>query len=82
MLQARGIDTSGLQVVRGGKTFRWRGRYLHNMNDRETLDLQLNVLEQFDPMLPEHYRQCKILFLANGSPRLQMRVLEQCPAPR
>ena len=51
------------------------------MNDRETLDLQLNVLEQFDPVLPERYRRCKFLFLANGSPRLQMRVLEQCPAP-
>ncbi len=78
-LQARGIDTSALQVVAGGKTFRWRGRYLENMNDRQTLDLQLNVLEQFNPVLPEHYRQCKVLFLANGSPRLQMRVLEQCP---
>jgi sugar/nucleoside kinase (ribokinase family) len=79
LLQARGIDTAGLQVVRGGKTFRWRGRYLGNMNDRETLDLQLNVLEQFNPELPESYRRCKVLFLANGSPRLQMRVLEQCP---
>ena len=79
LLQARGIDTPGLQVVAGGKTFRWRGRYLENMNDRQTLDLQLNVLEQFNPVLPERYRQCKVLFLANGSPRLQMRVLEQCP---
>ena len=79
LLQARGIDTSGLQVVRGGKTFRWRGRYLANMNDRQTLDLQLNVMAQFNPVLPEHYRQCKVLFLANGSPQLQMRVLEQCP---
>ena len=49
------------------------------MNDRETLDLQLNVMEQFNPVLPEQYRQCKFLFLANGSPRLQMRVLDQCP---
>ena len=53
MLQARGIDTAGLQVVPGGKTFRWRGKYLPNMNDRETLDLQLNVLADFDPVLPE-----------------------------
>ena len=80
LLQARNIDTSGLQVVPGGKTFRWRGRYLKNMNDRQTLDLQLNVMEQFNPVLPEHYRQCKVLFLANGSPQLQMRVLDQCPA--
>jgi cytidine kinase len=79
MLQARGIDTAALQVVRGGKTFRWRGKYLPNMNDRETLDLQLNVLQGFDPVLPEVYRRCKFLFLANGSPALQMKVLDQCP---
>ena len=51
----------------GGKTFRWRGKYLENMNDRETLDLQLNVLADFDPVLPEPYRRSKFLFLANGS---------------
>jgi cytidine kinase len=81
MLQARGIDTAGLQVVPGGKTFRWRGKYLQNMNDRETLDLQLNVLQGFDPVLPEAYRRCKFLFLANGSTVLQMKVLDQCQGP-
>ena len=79
MLRARGIDTAALQVVPGGKTFRWRGKYLPNMNDRETLDLQLNVLAGFDPVLPEAYRRAKFLFLANGSPVLQMKVLDQCP---
>ena len=79
MLQARGIDTAALQVVPGGKTFRWRGKYLPNMNDRETLDLQLNVLAGFNPVLPETYRRAKFLFLANGSPVLQMKVLDQCP---
>jgi sugar/nucleoside kinase (ribokinase family) len=79
MLRARGIDTAALQVVPGGKTFRWRGKYLPNMNDRETLDLQLNVLAGFDPVLPESYRRAKFLFLANGSPVLQMKVLDQCP---
>ncbi len=79
MLQARGIDTAGLQVVAGGKTFRWRGRYLPNMNDRETLDLQLNVLQNFEPLLPEAYRRCKFLFLANGSPVQQFKALDQCP---
>ena len=78
MLQSSGIDTAGLQVVRGGKTFRWRGKYLRNMNDRETLDLQLNVLAGFDPVLPESYRRAKFLFLANGSPVLQMKTLDQC----
>ncbi len=79
MLQERGIDTSALQVVPGGKTFRWRGKYLPNMNDRETLELQLNVLQGFDPVLPEDYRSSKFLFLANGSPALQIKVLDQCP---
>ena len=81
MLQARGIDTDGLQVVPGGKTFRWRGKYLPNMNDRETLDLQLNVLQSFDPVLPESYRRCKFLFLANGSTVHQLKTLDQCPGP-
>jgi sugar/nucleoside kinase (ribokinase family) len=81
LLQARGIDTTGLQIVRGGKTFRWRGKYLANMNDRETLDIQLNVMDQFDPVLPETYRRCKFLFLANGSTKLQMKVLDQCTGP-
>jgi cytidine kinase len=81
MLQARGIDTAGLQVVPGGKTFHWRGKYLQNMNDRETLELHLNVLQDFDPVLPESYRRCKVLFLANGSTVHQLRALEQCSGP-
>ena len=62
----------------GGKTFRWRGKYLRNMNDRETLDLQLNVLADFDPLLPEEYRHCPFVFLANGSPTHQLKTLDQC----
>jgi cytidine kinase len=80
MLQERGIDTEGLQVVPGGKTFRWRGKYFDNMNDRETLELHLNVLQDFAPVLPESYRRCRLLFLANGSPVIQMKTLDQCPA--
>ncbi len=79
LLKSRNIDTVGLQVVKGGKTFYWKGKYLSNMNDRETLELELNVLGDFKPELPETYRRCKYLFLANGSPKLQMQVLEQCP---
>jgi len=78
LLEARGIDTEGLQVVPDGKTFRWRGKYLPNMNDRETLDLQLNVLADFKPVLPESYRRSKFLFLANGSPLQQQKALDQC----
>ena len=61
-LQSRRIDTSGLQVVPGGQTFRWRGKYLPNMNDRETLEVHLNVLETFNPQLPDEYRHCEFLF--------------------
>ena len=51
MLEQKGIDTSGLQIIPGGKTFRWRGRYLPNMNDRETIEVHLNVLDEFQPKL-------------------------------
>jgi cytidine kinase len=77
LLQQRNINTEGLQVVPGSRTFRWRGKYLPNMNDRETLEVHLNVFEHFDPVLPEEYRRAKFLFLANGSPGLQLKVLEQ-----
>ena len=79
LLRAQGIDTSGLQVVPGAKTFRWRGKYMPNMNDRETLEIHLNVFEKFDPVLPADYRKSKYLFLANGSPIIQMKVLDQVP---
>jgi len=78
MLRSRNIDTTALHVIAGAKTFRWTGRYMDNMNDRETLDVQLNVMDRFDPELPEEYRRCKYLFLANGSPELQLNVLDQC----
>ena len=77
LLQKRGINTAGLHVVKGGKTFRWTGKYQPNMNDRETLEVHLNVFGDFDPVLPVEYRRSKFLFLANGSPKLQMKVLDQ-----
>jgi sugar/nucleoside kinase (ribokinase family) len=79
MLRSRGIDTSALQVVPGTKTFRWSGKYLDDMNERETLDVQLNVLGKASPELPEKYKRCQFLFLANDSPVAQMKVLKQCP---
>ncbi|MEM6799417.1 MAG: sugar kinase, partial [Planctomycetota bacterium] len=82
LLQSRGIDTSGLQVVEGGKTFTWTGRYLPNMNDRETLDVQLNVFGEFDPKLPPAYTEAKYVFLANGVPAVQQKVLDQVPGRR
>jgi sugar/nucleoside kinase (ribokinase family) len=82
LLDDRGVDTSGLNVVAGKKTFRWRGKYLPNMNDRETLEVHLNVFGEFDPVLPDTYTQCQFLFLANGSPVVQMKVLDQVPGVR
>ncbi len=79
LLQSRGIDTSGIKKVPGKKTFSWRGRYHENMNVRETLEVDLNVFEDFDPKLTEEPAHCKYLFLANGPPAIQMRVLDQCP---
>jgi sugar/nucleoside kinase (ribokinase family) len=82
LLARRGIDTSGLVKVSGGKTFRWTGRYEPNMNDRETLDTQLNVFGDFNPQLSEDYRRSEYVFLANGVPALQLRVLDQMPGCR
>lgn len=82
LLRGRGIDTSGLHVVKGGKTFFWKGKYQPNMNDRETLEVQLNVFGDFRPTLPEEFRRCDFIFLANGSPVTQMSVLQQATGPR
>jgi sugar/nucleoside kinase (ribokinase family) len=81
LLNARGIDTSGLQVAKG-KTFRWTGRYEPNMNDRVTLETQLNVFGEFDPVLSEKFRRTEYVYLANGVPALQMKVLDQVPGCR
>jgi len=77
LLRQRGIDVSGLEVRPGAKTFRWRGKYLPNMNDRETLEVHLNVFGEFDPRLSDEHRRSRFVFLANGSPTLQLKVLEQ-----
>ncbi|MDP6539305.1 MAG: PfkB family carbohydrate kinase [Planctomycetota bacterium] len=79
-LRARGVDTAGVEVAEG-ETFRWSGRYEADWNTRHTLDTQLNVYEHFDPKLPEDYRDSAFVFLANASPRVQMRGLAQVTAP-
>jgi sugar/nucleoside kinase (ribokinase family) len=82
LLKSRGICTDGLKIEPGGKTFRWTGRYEPNMNDRETLEVHLNVFENFDPILPDEYKRSEFVFLANGSPIVQMKVLDQVTGPR
>ena len=81
-IKARGVDTDGLEIVRDGLTFRWKGKYLPNMNERETLDTQLGVFADFDPKLPDRYRDSDYLFLANIVPALQLKVLEQVQKPK
>ena len=79
-LSGRGIDLSGLQQ-RSGRTGYWSGRYHEDMNQRDTLDLQLNVFADFKPQLPATHRGAQYVFLANIDPKLQSLVLDQLSAP-
>ncbi len=77
LLESHKIDLTGLEVVPDGKTFRWSGEYFDDMNQRETLSVELNVFESFTPRIPQPYRDSRFVFLANGAPETQMSVLEQ-----
>lgn len=81
-LAARGVDLGGIEVVKGGKTFWWHGRYAFDLNTRESLATHLNVFERFDPKLPAAWRESGILFLGNIHPALQLKVLDSVKAPR
>lgn len=81
-LESRGIDLTGLKTVAGGKTFRWQGYYEYDLNQAHTRDTQLNVLMDFDPELPEEYKDIPYVFLANVDPELQMKVLDQVKDPK
>lgn len=76
-MKSKGIDLDGLQIKEGEKSFFWAGRYHDNMNQRDTLDTQLNVLAEFDPVLPENFKKSEFLMLGNLTPDVQMRVIEQ-----
>ena len=80
MLKDRKVDLSGLEKVKG-KTFHWEGFYEGDMNEAKTLKTELNVFEHFNPKLPTHFADSKFVFLANISPDLQLKVLEQVKAP-
>jgi len=77
MLQQRGVCTEGLQIKKGEKTFFWSGKYHEDMNSRDTLDTQLNVLSTFDPIIPDAYQDCEFLMLGNLMPSIQMSVLQR-----
>ncbi len=79
LLQSRGVDLRGLQIKKGEKSFFWAGKYHTNMNNRDTLDTQLNVLADFDPVLPNGYQDSSFVMLGNLTPSVQMRVIEQMP---
>ena len=77
MLKDKSVDTEGLQIKKGEKTFFWSGKYHNDMNTRDTLDTQLNVLENFDPIVPEKFQESEFLMLGNLMPSVQKKVLDQ-----
>jgi sugar/nucleoside kinase (ribokinase family) len=76
MLEDHNVNLDGLQVKAGEKTFFWSGKYHNDMNTRDTLDTQLNVLETFDPVIPENYQDCEYLMLGNLAPMVQQKVIK------
>lgn len=81
-LTSRGIDLEGLQIVKDGKTFHWKGKYELDMNTAHTLETHLNVFEGFNPKVPESYRNPDILCLANIDPDLQLKVIAEAGQPK
>lgn len=75
VIKDRGIDVSGVQIVPGGQTFSWSGRYHNDMNSRDTLATDLNVLADFDPIIPDSYQDCEYLLLGNLTPQVQLTTL-------
>lgn len=82
LLKEHKIDLDGLQIMDGGKTFRYACRYDVNMNDRESLNTELNVFEFFNPIIPESYRNSEFIILGNIDPELQLNVLQQIINPK
>jgi sugar/nucleoside kinase (ribokinase family) len=77
LLTERNIDISGLEIVNGGKTFFWSGRYHNDLNSRDTLDTQLNVLADFQPKVPQNFKNADVVMLGNLHPLVQSSVLDQ-----
>ena len=77
MMENKGINTEGIEIVKEGKTFFWSGRYHNDMNSRDTLVTELNVLEHFKPVVPKQFKDAKIVMLGNLHPLTQASVLDQ-----
>lgn len=82
MLEDNGMDISGLEVVEKGKTFFWSGKYHNDMNTRDTLITDLNVLADFNPKVPEDYRDAEVVMLGNLHPLVQLSVIHQMDSPK
>ena len=76
-MKEKGVNLDGLQIIQGGKTFFWSGKYHNDMNSRDTLVTELNVLGTFDPIVPENYQNVDYLLLGNLSPEVQRTVIER-----
>ncbi|HET9054613.1 MAG TPA: sugar kinase, partial [Cyclobacteriaceae bacterium] len=76
-LEERGVHLEGVQIKKDEKSFFWSGKYHLDMNTRDTLETQLNVLGTFQPVVPESYQDCEFLMLGNLLPAVQMSVIEQ-----
>lgn len=82
MLASKGLNIEGLEVVPDGKTFFWSGKYHNDMNSRDTLATELNVLETFSPVVPTSYKDAEVVMLGNLHPMVQMSVIEQMNDPK
>jgi len=82
LLESHNVNLMGVQVVEGGKTFRWAGKYHYDLNTRDTLLTELNVFEAFDPVIPDKLRKSTYVCLGNIDPTLQLKVLDQLEAPQ
>lgn len=82
LLSKRNIDISAIEIVKGGKTFFWSGKYHNDLNSRDTLDTQLNVLADFNPVVPRSFLSPDIVMLGNLHPLVQLSVLEQLERPK
>ena len=80
-LNSRGVDTKMIEIIKGGKTFYWKGKYHENMIGRDTLSTELNVLEKFNPIINSEFSSSEIILLGNLHPLVQNTVINQCSNP-
>lgn len=77
LFTSRNIDISAIEIVKGGKTFFWSGKYNNDLNSRDTLSTELNVLADFQPVVPENFKDSDVLMLGNLHPKIQLSVMDQ-----